>query len=86
MSGIEAGSECALSVRPESVRLVRADQGSITGEVTRAVYYGSKVEYEIKIGTGPIIVEVYNPQLSERFYEGDRVSIALDDACVRILK
>jgi iron(III) transport system ATP-binding protein len=86
MSGIEAGGECALSVRPESVRILKADQGGIIGEVTRAVYYGAKVEYEIKIGTGPVIVEVYNPQLTERFYEGDRVSIALDDACVRILK
>lgn len=86
MSGIEENGECALSVRPESVRLARAEQGGITGEVTRAVYYGSKVEYEINIGSGPVIVEVYNPQLTERFYEGDRVSIALDDACVRILK
>lgn len=86
MSGIEAGGECVLSVRPESVRILKADQGGITGEVTRAVYYGAKVEYEIKIGSGPVIVEVYNPQLTDRFYEGDLVSIALDDACVRILK
>jgi iron(III) transport system ATP-binding protein len=86
MAGIEENEECVLSVRPESVRLTKAREGAITGTVTRAVYYGSKVEYEIVIGTGPVIVEIYNPQLTERFYEGDSVSIALDDACVRILK
>ena len=86
MSDIDENGECVLSVRPESVRLTKVNQGGIPGEITRAVYYGAKVEYEILIGSGTVIVEVYNPQLSVRFYEGDQISIAMDDACVRILK
>jgi iron(III) transport system ATP-binding protein len=86
MSNIAEQSECALSVRPESIRLTEAKEGVINGRVTRAIYYGAKLEYEVVIGSGPIIVEIYNPQLRERFYEGDNVGIALDEACVRILK
>jgi len=86
MTDITEKSECFLSVRPESIRLTEAREGAINGKVTRAVYYGAKVEYESIISSGPVIVEIYNPQLTERFYEGDNVSIALDDACVRILK
>jgi ABC-type spermidine/putrescine transport systems, ATPase components len=86
MANIQENDECVLSVRPESIRLTEAKEGMITGRVTRAVYYGAKVEYEVTISSGPVIAEIYNPQLTERFYEGDSVSIALDDVCVRILK
>lgn len=85
MAGIQPGDSCALTVRPESVRLT-ASGGEMDGRVTRATYYGSKMEYEIMLDETPIIVEVYNPQLSERFQEGDSVSMVLDAACVRILK
>ena len=34
----------------------------------------------------PIIVEVYNPQLTERFSVGDTVSLSLIEGCVRVLK
>ena len=38
------------------------------------------------LGEQPIIVEVYNPQLSERFTEGQEVRMTLIDRCVRVLK
>ncbi len=34
----------------------------------------------------PIIVEVYNPQLTERFSVGDTVTMSLIEGCVRVLK
>ena len=37
------------------------------------------------LGDQPIIVEVYNPQLTRRFAEGDRVHMTLVDRCVRVL-
>jgi len=43
------------------------------------------VEYEVMLGDQPIIVEVYNPQLSKRFAEGEAVHMTLIDRCVRVL-
>lgn len=86
MANIAENDACVLSVRPESIRLTGAREGAIPGKVTRAIYYGPKIEYEIQTNSGPIIAEIYNPQLTDRYYEGDDVSIALDDICVRILK
>ena len=37
------------------------------------------------LGDQPIIVEVYNPQLSKRFTEGEEVHMTLIDRCVRVL-
>lgn len=48
--------------------------------------YGAKVEYEVMLGDHPIIVEVYNPQLTQRFVEGDQVHMTLIDRCVRVLE
>lgn len=85
MIGINKNDSCTLSVRPESIKL-SASSGEMNGQVTRATYYGSKIEYEIMLGDNPIIVEIYNPQLSERFTEGDSVFMTLDAECVRVLK
>ena len=38
------------------------------------------------LGQSPIIVEVYNPQLTRRFGVGDKVHMTLIDRCVRVLK
>ena len=78
------GGGCCLAVRPESI-LLSAEEGPLPGTVSRATYYGAKVEYEVMLGEQPIIVEVYNPQLSERFTEGDQVHMTLIDRCVRVL-
>ncbi len=85
MEGIEQGGSCCLCFRPEGARLSSAE-GQFMGRVTRATYYGSKIEYEIGIGNTPVIIETYNPQLSERFTEGDDVYVTLEDGSVRVLK
>ena len=84
MEGVTLGGSCCLTVRPESI-LLSAGEGALSATVSRAVYYGAKVEYEVQLGEQSIIVEVYNPQLSERFHVGDKVSMTLIDGCVRVL-
>ncbi len=79
------GSPCCLAFRPESVKLTSADDG-IPGRITRATYFGSKVEYEMETATATLTVEIYNPQLHERYAEGDAVHALLDIDCVRVLK
>lgn len=85
MEGIEADGACCLTVRPESI-LLSDEEGPLPGVISRATYYGAKVEYEVMLGQQPIIVEVYNPQLTRRFAEGDQVHMTLIDRCVRVLK
>ncbi len=85
MPGVTPGGKCCLTVRPESINLVPGD-GPLSGTVSRATYYGAKIEYEVDLSGKPIIVEVYNPQLTEHFQVGDRVSMSLVDRCVRVLQ
>ena len=85
MEGVEVGGACCLTVRPESFLLTK-DAGALPGTVSRATYYGAKIEYEVMLGEQPIIVEVYNPQLTERFSVGDTVTMSLIEGCVRVLK
>ena len=84
MPGVEMGGKCCLTVRPESFQLTAGD-GPLSGVISRATYYGAKIEYEVMRGEQPIIVEVYTPQLTERFNVGDRVNMTLIDRCVRVL-
>ena len=85
MEGVEVGGACCLTVRPESFILTK-NEGHLPGTVSRATYYGAKIEYEVMLNEQPIIVEVYNPQLTERFSVGDTVTMSLIEGCVRVLK
>lgn len=84
MQGVEAGKECCLAVRPESIQMDEKE-GQLKGVVARATYYGAKIEYEVKTGDQSLIIEGYNPQLIKRFAPGDEVYISLIDKCVRVL-
>ncbi|MDO4491382.1 MAG: ABC transporter ATP-binding protein [Lachnospiraceae bacterium] len=84
MEGVEVGKTCYLSVRPESVAL-SSEKGEFTGVVSRATYYGAKVEYEIILNGDPLIVEIYNPQITQQFREGEQVYIDFIAPCVRVL-
>lgn len=85
MAGVDINGDCCLCFRPEGAKL-DSKSGQFPGTVSRATYYGSKIEYEIMLGDQPVIIETYNPQLTERFKEGDRVYITLIDGSVRVLK
>ncbi|MCQ2437216.1 MAG: ABC transporter ATP-binding protein [Clostridia bacterium] len=84
MEGVTEGGSCCLSVRPESIEL-SDKSGQFMGKVVRVTYYGAKVEYEIVYDDQPYIVEIYNPQISQRFNEGEYVWMTFVDKCVRVL-
>lgn len=82
----EKEEKCVLTFRPESIRFEDNNSGGIPARVLRAVYFGSHIEYEVEINGGNIIAEIYNPQLSKKYEEGDLVDMHIDVACARILK
>ncbi|MDL2235382.1 ABC transporter ATP-binding protein [Christensenellaceae bacterium OttesenSCG-928-L17] len=82
---IPKGGECSLAFRPESVQLTAEGDG-LPGRVTRATYFGSKIEYEVDVAVSKLVVELYNPQqYDSHFAEGDEVKVALDMDCMRLL-
>lgn len=85
MKGVEKNKTCCISVRPESI-LLSSEKGDFKGYISRAIYYGSKIEYEVMIKQKPILVEIYNPQLSEYFPEGSNVFVSFISSCVRVLE
>ena len=82
---VEPGGPCCLTIRPESIHLSK-ENGPLMGTIKRATYYGTKIEYEVELHDQSVIVEVYNPQLTERFQTGEKVSLNLIEQCVRVLK
>lgn len=58
----------------------------IINEIMRFGFLNGIVNSGGMLGDQPIIVEVYNPQLSGRFAEGQEVHMTLVDRCVRVLK
>lgn len=79
------GEACALAFRPESVHLAASGDG-IPGKVARVTYFGSNIEYVIDVGGSRMTIEIFNPQKSEHFSEGDDVCALLDLDCVRVLR
>ena len=84
MKDVTEGGKCCLCVRPESVFLTD-DANGLPGIITRATYYGDKVEYELKYKEQSVIVEVYSSQLTRRFEVGDAVRMTFVDKNVRVL-
>ena len=87
MESLQPGSACSLAVRPESAYLASGtDAQGIAGQVLRATYFGSEIEYEVETALATLVIEGYNPQRSARFAEGDKVNVVLDLDCVRLLR
>ena len=82
---LEGSNEATLSVRPESIRLSKENEGTFKGNISYATYYGNKVEYVVDMHGTKIIVENYNPQCTGIFSEGDAIGIDFDLDCVRVL-
>jgi len=86
MKGLSPGNACSLALRPESASLASGENvEGIPGQVLRATYFGSKVEYEVETAPATLVIEGYNPQRSACFTEGDKVKVVLDLECVRVL-
>ena len=71
--------------RPESLRLGQPGGGACDGTVATNVYLGSSVESFVATEYGEILVQIDDPSEDRVKPEGARVSIAFDEARVRLL-
>lgn len=71
--------------RPESLRLGDPGAGACDGTVATNVYLGSSVESYVTTDYGELLVQIDDPSESRVRPEGTRVSIAFDEARVRVL-
>ncbi len=97
---LKAGDEALLTLRPESLRLGKAEEASAgelpdgaesvkvfgEGKVTKAVYLGSVIEYEIDTGyEKPLLAISYDPIDGEFYKVGDTVSFSFSRKAAHIL-
>jgi iron(III) transport system ATP-binding protein len=86
--GLRAGDDALLMVRPESLVLTGrgGEQRYGEGRVTKAVYLGSVIEYEIDAGYDkPLLAVSYDPVNGEFFKVGDRVGFSFSKRAVHLL-
>jgi len=80
-----AGQDHAtLSVRPEDVHLVAADQAPLTGRISFIRDLGASIETFVDAG-GTQIVAVTSPRERAGFQVGDTVGLRLDPEACRVL-
>ena len=78
--------EITLAVRPESLRLKSGSGGIFDGTVTKSVYLGQLVEYEIDCGgEKPVLAVTYDPADQGFFKTGDRVGVDFSTPASHIL-
>jgi iron(III) transport system ATP-binding protein len=82
---IKTGGPCSVTFRPESVTFGSGGSG-VPARVTRAVYFGSKIEYEAEALGSLIVFEIYNPQNQDRYHPGDNTFINIDLMSSRLLE
>jgi len=84
---LKAGDEAFLALRPESLRLgAAAGEAFGEGKVTKAVYLGSVIEYEIDAGyERPLLALSYDPVDGEFYRVGDRVAFSFPRRAAHIL-
>jgi iron(III) transport system ATP-binding protein len=86
--GVEAGKEAFLAVRPESLEIgsERTDAPFGSGKITKAVYLGSVIEYEIDAGMGkPVYAVSYDPVNGSFHKVGDSVSFSFSAKAAHLL-
>jgi len=82
----KSGQEITLVVRPESLRLNSTGSGIFTGTVTKSVYLGQLVEYEIDCGGGkPVLAVTYDPADQGFFKTGDKAGVDFSAPASHIL-
>jgi putative spermidine/putrescine transport system ATP-binding protein len=76
--------QATLSVRPEDVHLVPADQAPLTGRISFIRDLGASIETFVDAG-GTQIVAVTSPRERAAFQVGDTVGLRLDPEACRVL-
>jgi iron(III) transport system ATP-binding protein len=73
---LQNGQRITLAVRPESLRLNAGGKGIFNGVVSKSVYLGQFVEYEIDCGgEKPVLAVTYDPADQGFFKTGDKVGV-----------
>jgi iron(III) transport system ATP-binding protein len=88
--GFQAGEAVVVVVRPETIRLARADgvetvSRPFTGTIRRATYLGSTAEYEIDWEGNTLLAVIYSPLEHGLFPEGTQVALDIPAATIHIL-
>jgi iron(III) transport system ATP-binding protein len=84
-SGLEPGARVAVSIRPHQIELggtARPDANALRGTVRRASFLGDRVEYEVEIAQGELVLRVAASP-APRLAPGEVVDLAIPAAaCV----
>jgi iron(III) transport system ATP-binding protein len=81
-----AGKGITVTVRPESLRLGGEGTGIMAGTVTKSIYLGQLVEYEIDTGGNkPVLAVTYDPAEQGFFKPGERVGMDFSALSAHIL-
>ena len=75
------GAQVHISVRPESMRIVREDdkgeENQVAGKILRSTYLGSVLQYDVEVATGVVFkVNVSNPRQMGVLDSGAQVLLA----------
>ncbi|MBI1928216.1 ABC transporter ATP-binding protein [Candidatus Poribacteria bacterium] len=84
-SGISAGDDGALVVRPEAIELVSYEARKYQGVIRYATYLGAKITYQVDIDGHILTVDVTNPQQKSVFSVGRKVGVNLQEEAIHIL-
>ncbi|MEN6483368.1 MAG: ABC transporter ATP-binding protein [Syntrophobacteraceae bacterium] len=76
-----SGETVKLIVRPEHITICAGDGresgGVLKGEVIDAMYTGSIVKYNVRVGSSRLVVEQYNPREHGIFGDGSRIDMKI---------
>jgi len=79
------GTQVFYSVRPEKIRLVKADQGRLAGAVEARIFLGNHWVFQIATDLGTVTVVSQNTG-EDAVAEGDRVGLDWAAREVRVLQ
>jgi len=82
---LHPGDEAYLIIRPEAVQL-QQDSLPVMGEVMRATYLGSLVEYVVEVEDQTLLAVNCGPQPECIFKEGTRVGIRFQETSLHLLR
>ncbi|HVE49415.1 MAG TPA: ABC transporter ATP-binding protein [Casimicrobiaceae bacterium] len=68
-----ADGEVELAIRPEAIRVARADQPGLAATVTKAAYLGASMEYTLDTALGSLFA--VSPDVDVPFAEGENVRL-----------
>lgn len=72
-------------VRPESIKVGPYGKGLYDAKVSKAVFFGNYVEYEVMVGEQKLRIEAPRPQEQEPFQVDEMVGISFDLNSVRLI-